>query len=101
MLGGIAVVYGGGLIATTFEYGAMVILLAVLALFGSLLKRPVRLPASSASRPVAAPARCPREGIGWRLARADQRGADEGSRSGGHARCEDRCGTRCNTRPGT
>lgn len=41
VLGGIAVVYGGGLFATTFGYGAAVILLALFALLGNLVKRPV------------------------------------------------------------
>lgn len=56
VFGGIGVVYGGGLFATTFEYGAVVIILAVFALFGSLLKRPaaVPVPATVVSRPVAA-----------------------------------------------
>jgi MFS family permease len=47
VLGGIAVVYGGGLFATTFKYGAVVILLAAFALVSSLLKRPVQLSACS------------------------------------------------------
>jgi|SRR6185312_4372114 len=46
VLGGFAVVYGGGLFATTYKYGAVVIVLAVIALLGAL--------ASVAKRPVSA-----------------------------------------------
>ena len=39
VLGGVGVVYGGGVVATTSEYGAGVIVLAALALLGSVLPR--------------------------------------------------------------
>jgi MFS family permease len=51
VLAGFGVVHGGGLISTTRYYGAAVILLAVLALFGLLKNRPVR-----AAEPVPVPA---------------------------------------------
>ena len=52
MLAGFGVVHGGGLIDTTRYYGAAVIALAALALFGLLKNRPSRV-----AEPGAAPAR--------------------------------------------
>jgi MFS family permease len=51
VLAGFGVVHGGGLISTTRYYGAAVIVLAALALFGLLKTRPGR-----AAEPAAAPA---------------------------------------------
>jgi hypothetical protein len=54
VLAGFGVVHGGGLIATARYYGAAVIVLAVLALFGLLKNRPA--PQGFAAEPVRAPA---------------------------------------------
>jgi hypothetical protein len=42
VIGGVLVVHGGGLLATTREYGLAVIVLAALALIGLLVSRPLR-----------------------------------------------------------
>ncbi len=54
VLAGFGVVHGGGLIDTARYYGAAVLVLAVLALFGLLKNRPGR---------AAEPAACPAQGI--------------------------------------
>jgi hypothetical protein len=54
VLAGFGVVHGGGLIDTARYYGAAVIALAVLALFGLLKNRPA--PKSRAAEPAFAPA---------------------------------------------
>ena len=53
VLAGFGVVHGGGLVVTTRFYGAAVIALAALALFGLLKNRPA--PQSRAAKPAAAP----------------------------------------------
>jgi MFS family permease len=54
VFGGIGVVYGDGLFATARDYGFGVIVLAVFALAGSLLKRPAIAPATPSQVAVAA-----------------------------------------------
>src|SRR4029077_6140452 len=54
VVGGFGVVHGGGLIDTARYYGAAVIVLAALALFGLLKNRPG--PQSRAAEPVRVPA---------------------------------------------
>jgi MFS family permease len=54
VLAGIGVVYGGGVIATASEYGAVVIVLSTLAFFGTLLHR---TPAALGERTNAVPSR--------------------------------------------
>jgi MFS family permease len=56
VLAGYGVVHGGGLVDTTRYYGAAVIALAALALFGLLKNRPRRAAKAAKAEPAAAPA---------------------------------------------
>jgi hypothetical protein len=55
VLGGIRVVHGGGIVGTAYEYGAVVIALAVTALAGSFVRRSPAVSLAGTSSPVACP----------------------------------------------